>query len=151
MSWFLIEQKNKFWNFFFVLERKNHYGENSFRDFRKVLMSSTKKVFQILHVWVIFEILRLFVKIFWNGTWRGHLGQLTKLEFWSFWILRLVFTLGTTPWCILRTVTLISFTSNYLIFPNEHLYISYIFYIWYSGVTVCVGIQFPTRIRRNEE
>ena len=26
----------------------------NFRDFRKVLMSSTKKDFQILHVWVIF-------------------------------------------------------------------------------------------------
>ena len=39
---------------FSLFSKKNHYGENSFRDFRKVLMSSTKKDFQILHVWVIF-------------------------------------------------------------------------------------------------
>ena len=94
-----LKNFSKLW-IFIVLE-KNHYGEN-FRDFRKVLMSSTKPLFvQILHVWVIFW------DFFWNGTWRRHLGQLTKSS--SLCILRLVFSLGQRRgafWELLRSFLL---------------------------------------------
>ena len=86
------EQKNEeILEFFFVLEKKIIMAKKSFRDFRKVLMSSTNQLFP-QDFTRLGNFLRLFLAIFWNGTWRRHLGQLTASS--SLCILRLVFSLG---------------------------------------------------------
>ena len=89
-----------------MFSKENHYGEKSFRDFRKVLMSSTNQLFP-----QDFTRLGNFLRFFWSFLER-YLAEtfrtINEVKVFEFEDLFLSF--GTTPWCILRPVTLISVT-----------------------------------------